>query len=137
MTNEKRPNLSIEFEPTNLCNTQCMHCPHDTISRPYGKMDWDSYKTMVDKATPFAEGRYDLYFGFAGMGEPLLNPFIYDFIEYAHEKATTMITSNASALTAQNMEKLVAAGLRVLTISFNGHDKGLIGFADVIAYQPV
>jgi sulfatase maturation enzyme AslB (radical SAM superfamily) len=117
--------LSVEIEPTNLCNTQCVHCPHDAISRPVGKMDWETYQAILDKVIAFSEGTSDLWVGFAGMGEPLLNPLIYRFVEYAHGKATTMITSNASALTAQNMEKLIAAGLRILTISFNGHDKGL------------
>ena len=114
--------LSLELEPTNLCNTQCLHCPHDSISRPYGKMDWETYHTIVDKAANFSDS---LYVGFAGMGEPLLNPLIYQFVGYAHEKAAAMVTSNASALTAQNMEKLISAGLDTLIISFNGPNKAL------------
>jgi MoaA/NifB/PqqE/SkfB family radical SAM enzyme len=88
-------------------------------------MDWETYKTLVDKAVAISDDLNDLYIGFGGLGEPLLNPLIYRFVEYSHGKAITMMTSNASALTAQNMEKLIAGGLRVLTISFNGHEKGL------------
>jgi hypothetical protein len=59
---------------------------------------------------------------FAGMGEPLLNPLIYKFVEELSPDSPTTITTNASALTTRNAEKLIEAGLNYLTISFNGED---------------
>ncbi len=112
--------LHVEIEPTNICNTRCLHCPHETISRPYGKMDWEVYKTVMDKVADYTP---DFSVEFAGMGEPLLNPALYQFISYISPKASkTIITTNGSALTSQNIQKLVDAGLSNLTISFNGDD---------------
>ena len=117
MVNE---HIHVEIEPTNICNTRCVHCPHEAISRPYGKMDWEVYKSIMDKVmdyTPHFTVEY------AGMGEPLLNPLIYQFIGYVSSKASaTSMTTNASALTPQNMQNLIDAGLSKLTISFNGED---------------
>lgn len=114
--------IHVEIEPTNICNTVCMHCPHDAISRPYGKMDWDTYTRVLDQVMARTE---HFSVEYAGMGEPLLNPLIYRFIEYLGGKGTTSLTTNASALTTNNIERLIAAGLNRLTISFNGEDQAL------------
>ena len=113
------PSLHVEIEPTNICNTRRLHCPHEALSRPYGKMDWETYQAILDKVMVYSE-TFSLQY--AGMGEPLLNPLLYDFIRYVSAKAPTAITTNASALTRHNLEKLAEAGLRDLTISFNGTD---------------
>jgi len=65
----------------------------------------------------------DVSVEFAGMGEPLLNPLVYRFIGYISDRARTSLTTNASALTPQNIQRLIEAGLDRLTISFNGTDK--------------
>lgn len=112
--------LHLEIEATNQCNTRCLHCPHETITRPLGKMTWETYRTIMDKV--FASER-EVSVEYAGMGEPLLNPLVYRFIAYVSDKAWTSLTTNASALTPQNIQRLIEAGLDRLTISFNGTDK--------------
>ena len=112
--------LHIEIEATNQCNTRCLHCPHEEISRPMGKMEWTTYQTIMSKVLASVE---NLSVEYAGMGEPLLNPSIYDFISFISDSAATSLTTNASALTAQNTERLVEAGLSQITVSFNGQDK--------------
>ncbi|MBI5033452.1 MAG: radical SAM protein [Chloroflexi bacterium] len=111
----------IEIEATNECNTRCLHCPHESITRPYGKMEWRTFQTVMDKA--FAFNVNDVSVEFAGMGEPLLNPNIYRFIEYISDRTPISLTTNASALTPQNTARLIDAGLDRLTISFNGTDQ--------------
>lgn len=118
----KENHLHVEIEATNICNTRCLHCPHEAISRPVGKMDWDTYQTVIDKVSA---GSHSLSVEYAGMGEPLLNPEIYRFISYVSARGATKITTNASALTEQNIAKLVEVGLSNITISFNGTDKEL------------
>jgi sulfatase maturation enzyme AslB (radical SAM superfamily) len=108
----------IEIEATNLCNTVCLHCPHCSISRPMGKMTWEVYQAVMDQVKTQSN---KILVSFTGMGEPLLNPLIYRFIEYAAPLRTT-ITTNASALTPDNVERLLQAGLKQVMISFNGHE---------------
>ncbi len=114
--------LHVEIEPTNQCNTRCLHCPHETITRPSGKMDWETYKTVADKILAYVP---DFSFEYAGMGDPLLNPHIYDFVKYVSGRGFTSATTNAAALTPKNIEKIIDAGLGRLTISFNGTDPEL------------
>lgn len=84
-------------------------------------MEWATFQTVMDKA--FAYDSQDVSVEFAGMGEPLLNPLIYRFIKHISDKAQTSLTTNASALTPRNIERLIDAGLDRLTISFNGTDR--------------
>jgi FkbM family methyltransferase len=114
--------LHVEIEPTNICNTRCLHCPHESLSRPYGKMDWDTYQIVMDKTMAYTP---NFSVEYAGMGEPLLNPEVYNFIKYVSGMGSTSLTTNASALTDKNIQKLIDAGLSRLTISFNGEAKAV------------
>lgn len=116
--------LNLEIEATNLCNTRCIHCPREAISRPLGKMDWDTYRVILDKAMAYST---NYLIGFGGMGEPLLNPLIYQFVQYASAKGTTSLTTNLSALNSENARRLIDAGLDCLNVSFNGNEEGLYG----------
>ena len=112
--------LHVEIEPTNLCNTRCVHCPREAITRPLGKMEWSVFKTVADKALAHDA---QVNFEFAGMGEPLLNPLVDRFISYVSKSSTCSLTSNGSALTPRNIERLIEAGLDDLKFSFNGTDR--------------
>jgi organic radical activating enzyme len=114
--------IHVEIEATNLCNTRCLHCPHEMISRSSGRMEWNTYQSVLDKVMAYTP---NFSVEYAGMGEPLLNPSIYDFIRYVSSKGSTTLTTNASALTPQNTRRLIDVGLAGLTISFNGDNPQL------------
>jgi sulfatase maturation enzyme AslB (radical SAM superfamily) len=110
-----------EIEATNHCNIRCLHCPHEAISRPRGQMEWETYETIVRKIRTYVNGeKFSL--SFSGMGEPLLNPLIYRFIGHVSRYAITSFASNGSALTEQNILKLIEAGLDEVYLSFNGDE---------------
>lgn len=113
------PHIQVEIEATNLCNTRCLHCPHELLARPLGRMDKSTYQIVLDKVSAYTSN-FDV--DFAGMGEPLLNPSIYDFVSSIAGRGSTTMTTNASALTPQNARRLIEAGLSWLTISFNGDE---------------
>ncbi|PJF46591.1 MAG: radical SAM protein [Chloroflexi bacterium] len=110
---------TVEIEATNECNTRCLHCPHETITRPKGKMTWETFQVVADKVLAYGKTQA---IDFAGMGEPTLNPHLPRFIAYFKGKIPTYITTNASALTPKNVERLIEAGLGTLIISYNGAD---------------
>jgi hypothetical protein len=82
-------------------------------------MTWETFQIVADKV--LAYGRTQAI-DFAGMGEPTLNPNLPRFIEYFRGKIPTLITTNVSALTPRNIEKLIEAGLGTMIVSFNGAD---------------
>jgi hypothetical protein len=62
-----------EIEATNHCNTRFLHCPHEAITRPKGRMTWETFSIIAGKIRAHTKGeRFAL--SFSGMGEPLLNP---------------------------------------------------------------
>lgn len=113
----------VELEATNYCNTHCVHCPRESITRPLGNMSWQTFQTVIDKV--FAYSIPELV-NFSGMGEPTVNPLLPDFIAYLSEKVPAVqITTNASSLDAKLSENLVNAGLKKIFVSFNGHTDAL------------
>jgi radical SAM protein with 4Fe4S-binding SPASM domain len=111
-----------EVEATSLCNTRCLHCPHEAISRPGGKMTWETYTVIVDKIRAYVKGQpYSL--SYSGMGEPMLNPLIYRFVKHVSGEAKTAFSSNGAVLTESNVLKLIDAGLDTIYLSFNGDEK--------------
>ena len=110
-----------EIEATNSCNTRCVHCPHESISRPKGAMDWPTYETIIKKLHAHTGGK-DLRISYSGMGEPVLNPLIYKFIQYVSSFAHTGFSSNGTTLTENNVKKLIDAGLDLIYFSFSGDE---------------
>jgi len=113
---------TVEIEATNRCNTRCLHCPHETITRPSGMMTWETFQAVADKVLAYGQTEA---IDFAGMGEPTLNPDIYRFIAYFEGKINTYVTTNAAALTSRNIERLIEAGLTAIVVSFNGSEPAL------------
>ena len=113
-----------EIEATNHCNTRCLHCPHETMSRERGRMSWETFETIIQKIRAHAGGeRFSL--SFSGMGEPLLHPLLPRFIAHVSREAFTGFACNGAALTEQNVRTLQAAGLDVIYLSFNGDEPAL------------
>src|SRR5690348_7690662 len=112
--------FNAEFELTNRCNTRCIHCPHEAMTRPSGWLDWRTYEIVVDKIREHVRGeRFSL--SFSGMGEPLLHPEIHRFIKHVSAYAHTSFATNGAPLTERNVSRLIEAGLDQIYLSFNGH----------------
>ncbi len=110
--------LHFEIEATSNCNIRCLHCPHELISRPSGRMTWATFTTVVDKIRAHLRGE-KFSVSFSGMGEPMLNPQIYAFIKHISNDALTAFSSNGSVLTEANVRKLIESGLDTVYVSFN------------------
>lgn len=108
-------------EPTNNCNLKCIICPNSAeepnVKR--GFMEFGLFKVIVDEASGFA---YDI--NLFHRGESLLHPKIYEMIAYASKKGlNTRLHTNATLLNEDNAERLFEAGLRYISVSFDGYDK--------------
>ncbi len=113
-----------ELEATNICNTRCLHCPHESITRPTGRMDWETYSTIISKIREHVKGeRFSV--SYSGMGEPFLNPLLCRFIRHISDEAVTSFASNGAALTEETVSNLLEAGLDMIYLSFNGDEPWL------------
>jgi len=123
----------IEIELTNYCNAACTACPRDQLTAEKGFMSDDVYYTILTK---YAENRKtyvinklqskELYpiITFAGMGEPLLHPKIFEYISTASARDfKCVIFTNISLLDADKAQKLVDSGVNHIYVSFWGIQK--------------
>lgn len=122
----KRPYL-VQIFPCYACNFKCQYCIHALPASKHGSisskkfMDIDVFQRVInDLASP--EERIKML-RFAGLGEPLLHPQISEMVSYAVQKNVADqvdIVTNASMLTHDLSDRLLAAGLSTLRVSIEG-----------------
>ena len=110
----------IHIEPTNACNLRCVHCHQSSIGTHFtksrGLMDFDLYTHLIDQLAELSE-RITL----DSHGEPLTHPRIVDMVAYARGKGLSVsLLTNATLLTPDKAEGLIAAGLNRIVFSFEG-----------------
>ena len=102
----------FEIEATNECNVNCEYCPRSNITRKIGVMDDVTFNSVIDKIPSGSK------IMFAGMGEPLLNQDVDDFIKQTKKRKMIVgITTNGSLLTKRRLEKLIENNTDFLQIS--------------------
>lgn len=112
--------IYINIETTNICNADCVMCPHSKMKRKQGVMDERLFKHIIDKIIgsklPVKE------FVLSGFGEPLVDRFIFNRIEYIKSKGNfyTKLFTNVSLLNEENSNNVVNSDLDEIVISFNG-----------------
>lgn len=110
----------LRIESVGLCNFKCMHCPTGVDPNNRAVLEPDRFEAILDqcRARGFVPRVVVLYHG----GEPLMNRHLADYIRIlkAMGVSKTVITTNASLLTAARAEDLLRAGLDEVKISFDG-----------------
>lgn len=110
--------ISLSIEPTTSCNLRCPECPSGKriFSRPTGMLDPLLFRQIINQVY-----RKTTYLTFYFQGEPFLHPAFTEMVSYAAGKNMFVSTStNAHYLSKEVSEKVVAAKLHRLIISFDG-----------------
>lgn len=121
----KEPDFPPEvwIENTNRCNARCVMCPRDKHTRAQGIMTMDLYRKLIDEISVHrsAVRRVHLH----NYGEPLLDDKLAERVRIAKAAgiAHVYFVTNASLLTAQRADELIASGLDEFKISFYGTDR--------------
>lgn len=112
----------IMIENTNCCNSQCVMCPRDTLTRRPGFMDFGLFEKIIKEVSRMRRTPVTHLHGF---GEPLLDPLLSERIELAKACGIrhTYIVTNASLLFPAISRKIISAGLDRMKISFYGTDE--------------
>jgi radical SAM protein with 4Fe4S-binding SPASM domain len=108
--------LTLAIESTAKCNLFCPMCPRETIYFPPKDMEMPLFRKIIDETRDFLEFAVPY-----GLGEPLLNPEIYDMIAYCRKLGVpTGISTNATVLTEKASRRLIEAGLDYIIFAFDG-----------------
>ena len=117
----QRGMISLDIEPTNACNLQCIMCARTVFgydkkgTMPIGFMDMSTYCRIIDEAS--ALGVMSLRLSW--YGEPLLHPHIGEMIRYAKGCGIgdVGLNTNATLLDRQKAQEIVESGLDRLMLS--------------------
>jgi heme b synthase len=107
----------VAWEVTRNCNLNCVHCRAAATRGPYeGELDTDACRKLLDDIASVGSPIVIL----TG-GEPLLRPDIFDIARYGTDKGLRMVMApNGTLLTAENVVRLMDAGIRRISISLDG-----------------
>lgn len=112
----------VHIENTNSCNSKCIMCPHEKMTRKRGFMDFDFFKRLIDECSEKWQVEEVHLHGF---GESLLEKNFHLKVAYAKKKGikSIYIVTNGSLLSKEISRKLILAGLDKIKISFYGATK--------------
>jgi radical SAM protein with 4Fe4S-binding SPASM domain len=120
----RRPRLGalpVEYivETTAKCNLYCPMCPRESLPQPKEDMADSVFERLVTETGSTAE-----HMMLIGLGEPLLDPKIFDRIEYCHRHGVaTLLSTNGTLLSGDAASRILASPLEHITLSFDGSTK--------------
>jgi radical SAM protein with 4Fe4S-binding SPASM domain len=106
--------LILTIESTTKCNLSCPMCLRQRIYFPARNMDLSVFRKIIDEGKDYLEFAVPY-----GVGEPLLNPEIFEMIAYCKKRGVpTGISTNATMLSEEVSRRLIEAGLDFITFAF-------------------
>lgn len=109
---------TLSIEPTTSCNLRCPECPSGlrSFTRPTGMLQERLFEKVIDQVKGHLTWLH-LYF----QGEPFLNPRFLEMVRYADTKGIfTSTSTNAHYLGENQVEGILASGLKQLIVSMDG-----------------
>jgi radical SAM protein with 4Fe4S-binding SPASM domain len=118
--------LPVEYivETTAKCNLYCPMCPRETHKQPKADMAEDAFQRLVREAGNTAE-----HMMLIGLGEPFLDPRIFERIEFCHRHSiSTLLSTNGTFLDERYAGRVLDSPLEQITLSFDGARKETFEF---------
>ena len=118
--------LPVEYivETTAKCNLYCPMCPRETHPQPKADMSDEIFRTLLAEAGDTAE-----HMMLIGLGEPFMDPKIFERIEYCHQHSvSTLLSTNGTFLDERYAGKVLDSPLEQITLSFDGFKKETFEF---------
>jgi hypothetical protein len=116
----------MQIETSNYCSLKCGYCPHPTQRRPKGDMSFETFAkcmTLVQRSDNpvHADGRKFVWLNH--FGEPLLNPLLPQFIDYATSRrikvsfSSNGVDQDGDLFPTSLWQRLANAGLEEVILS--------------------
>jgi radical SAM protein with 4Fe4S-binding SPASM domain len=118
--------LPVEYivETTAKCNLYCPMCPRETHAQPKADMAEDIYDRLVRESGETAE-----HMMLIGLGEPFMDPRIFDRIELCHRHSiSSLLSTNGTFLDEKLSARVLDSPLEQITLSFDGAKKETFEF---------
>jgi radical SAM protein with 4Fe4S-binding SPASM domain len=113
--------LPVEYivETTAKCNLYCPMCPRETHRQPKADMTDEAFERLVREAGKSAE-----HMMLIGLGEPFMDPHIFERIEFCHRHSiSSLLSTNGTFLDEAVSARVLSSPLEQITLSFDGARK--------------
>ena len=117
----------LQIEPTSMCNYRCVFCfqtDNKLTSKSnshMGHMSLKLFKRIIDEIEGNVQG-----VTLASRGEPLINKYICEMLEYMKGKfLATKINTNGSLLTDKTIRSLLSSGINTIVFSADAASEDL------------
>lgn len=134
--------LRVQIETTSCCNAKCVMCAHPVMPRRNQHMEQSLYEKIIAELALHRDQLKVLSLHF--MGEPLMDPLIFDRIKLAKQSGIreVHINTNCQLLTPEKARRLIESGLDTITFSLGGldeesQDKRRIGTTSLTVQQNI
>ena len=113
----------LQIETTTYCNAKCVMCAHARMPRRSRHMDQALYEKLIRELGERRDQLKVLSLHF--MGEPLMDPLIFDRIQLAKEAGIREVqfNTNCQLLTPERAQRLIDSGIDTITFSLGGLEK--------------
>jgi radical SAM protein with 4Fe4S-binding SPASM domain len=112
--------FKLKIECSAICNLKCAMCPHSEkigLKRKKGYLKFKNFKKVFDEIKP-------AYLNLTGIGEPFLNPDLFEIIKYAKKnKAMVKLDTNLTLLNKENIRKILDTKINIISTSIDGTTK--------------
>ncbi len=118
--------LPVEYivETTAKCNLYCPMCPRETHAQPKADMAQDVFERLVRESGDTAE-----HMMLIGLGEPFMDPHIFERIELCHQHSiSSLLSTNGTFLDERLSGRVLDSPLEQITLSFDGAKKETFEF---------
>ena len=118
--------LPVEYivETTAKCNLYCPMCPRETHKQPKADMADAVFERLVRESGDSAE-----HMMLIGLGEPFMDPHIFERIELCHQHSvSSLLSTNGTFLDEALSARVLDSPLEQLTLSFDGAKKETFEF---------
>ena len=118
--------LPVEYivETTAKCNLYCPMCPRETHKQPKADMSEGVFERLVRESGETAE-----HMMLIGLGEPFMDPQIFERIEFCHRHSiSSLLSTNGTFLDEALAARVLDSPLEQITLSFDGAKKETFEF---------
>jgi radical SAM protein with 4Fe4S-binding SPASM domain len=118
--------LPVEYivETTAKCNLYCPMCPRETHKQPKADMTDEVFERLVRESGNSAE-----HMMLIGLGEPFMDPGIFQRIEFCHRHSiSSLLSTNGTFLDERLAARVLDSPLEQITLSFDGAKKETFEF---------
>jgi MoaA/NifB/PqqE/SkfB family radical SAM enzyme len=121
----KRFPLMVILDVCNVCNLECIHCPHVTLKKEASYQPTFLRWEWFDKIAREVGSHPGTLLRYASDGESLLHPRFIDMVEHANRLGVKPqnLTTNGLLLDEKKSRVLLKAGIDVIDISIDAFRK--------------